>query len=276
MAVSIIGVVLIVIGVVCIFMKKSSQKKYSALSLTDTYTAAKLIELQKTISEQMGPGSFRQLAEVKGSIECADPLSAELSKEKCLYYKSEVEIEYEENYYHENHQTKRRELRTRRTSETITSVERGVNFYVKDSTGSILVDPTGSEIDLVKSVDRFEPANNVNYSNGSISWGGFSFSVGSNYSNYSREGRKILGYKFSEYIFPLRQNVFVIGEVSDSMGELRIAKPTDGEGVFIVSNKSEEQLAKEAKSSAQTFDIISKACFVIGAIMTVAGFFVKL
>jgi len=85
MAVSVIGVILIVIGVVCIFMKKSSQKKLTALSLTDTYTAAKLIELQKTIAGEMGAGSFRQLAEVKGVIECPDPLTAELSKEKCLY-----------------------------------------------------------------------------------------------------------------------------------------------------------------------------------------------
>jgi len=275
MAVSIVGIIIIAAGVACIFMKKSAQKKLIALNLTDTYTAAKLAELQKTISEQMGAGSFCQLAEVKGSIECPEPLTAELSKEKCLYYKSKVEIEYEENYYYENPQTKRRELKTRRTSETITSVERGVDFYVKDPTGRVLIDPTGSEIDLIKSVDRFEPVKNVNYSNGFLSFGGFSFSVGSSYSNYGREGRKILGYKFSEYIFPLKQNVFVIGEASDSMGELKISKPSDNEGIFIVSNKSEEQLTKEAKSSAQTFDMISKACFIIGAIVTVAGFFVK-
>ncbi|HBC76892.1 MAG: hypothetical protein A2008_03435 [Candidatus Wallbacteria bacterium GWC2_49_35] len=275
MVVSVIGVILIIIGVVCIFMKKSSQKKLMALSLTDTYTAAKLLELQKTIAGEMGAGSFRQLAEVKGVIECPDPLTAELSKEKCLYYKSEVDIEYEENYYQENQQTKSRELKTRRTSENITRVERGVDFYLKDDTGKVRINPAGAELDLTKSVDRFEPATNVNYSNGAISWGGFSFSVGSNYSDYTREGRKILGYKFSEYIFPLKQKIFVIGEATDSMGELQISKPTTDDGVFVISNKSEEQLAKEAKSSAQTLDIASKACFAIGAIMAVAGFFIK-
>lgn len=275
MVVSVIGVALIIIGVVCIFMKKSSQKKVMALSLTDTYTAAKLIELQKTIAGEMGAGSFRQLAEVKGVIECPDPLTAELSKEKCLYYKSEVDIEYEETYYEDNPQTKRRELKTRRTSENITCVERGADFYVKDDTGKVRINPAGAELDLTKSVDRFEPATNVNYSNGAIRWGNFSFSVGSNYSDYTREGRKILGYKFSEYIFPLKQKVFVIGEATDSMGELQIAKPTADDGVFMISNKSEEQLAKEAKSSAQMLDIASKVCFAVGAIMAVAGFFIK-
>lgn len=273
MVVSVIGVILIVVGVVCIFMKKSSQKRLMALSLTDTYTAAKLIELQKAIAGEMGAGSFRQLAEVRGAVECPDPLTAELSKEKCIYYRSDVDIEYEENYYEENPQTKRRELRTRRTSENITSVERGADFYVKDETGKVRVNPAGAEFDLIKSVDRFEPASSVNYANGAIRWGNFSFSVGS--FDYMREGRKILGYKFTEHIFPLKQKVFVIGEATDSMGEVQIAKPSDSEGVFVITNKSEEQLSKEAKSSAQTFDIISKICIPLGAIMAVAGFFIK-
>jgi len=274
MAVTIIGIILIIIGVACIFMKKSSQKRIMALSLTDTYTAAKLIELQKTISSEMGSsGSFRQLAEVRGKIECPSPLSAEISKEKCAYYISDVDIEYEETYYEEDHQSKRQVLKTRRASENITRVERATNFYVKDETGKIKINPEGADIDLITSIERFEPAGNVNYSSGAVSFGGFSFSVN---SNYMREGRKVLGYKFSEQIFPLNRDVFVIGEVSDSMGELTISKPAaDNESVFVISNKSEEQLAKEAKSSAQTLDIVSKICFAVGAIMAIAGFFVK-
>ena len=272
------GIILIVIGIICLFMKKSSQNRLTALNLTKTYTASELKEMFAGIAKEAGTGTLRQQAELKGTAECASPLSAELSKEPCVYFKSTVEREVEETYYEEDAQTKNKVMKTRRNMQLICSTERYCDFYIKDATGKTRVKPDGADFDLVKSMERYEPAAAMNYANGNLSWGSFFIPVAENVfnNNYNMQTHKILGYKMVEYMFPVNRDTFVIGEASDSTsGEVVIAKPVDTNNEFIISNKSEEQLMADAKQSAKWLDIAVKVCLALGAVLALAGLVIK-
>ncbi|MEZ7892557.1 MAG: E3 ubiquitin ligase family protein [Candidatus Wallbacteria bacterium] len=274
----IFGIILIVIGVICLFMKKSSQSRLMAFNLTKTYTAADLKELFSSVAKEAGKGNFREMVELKGTLECASPLTAELSKEPCVYFKSTVEREVEETYYEQDAQTKNKVMKTRREMQLISSTERNCDFYIKDATGKIRVKSDNAEFDLIKSMEKYEPASAFNYANGNLNWGGFFIPIAENVfnNNYNMQTHKILGYKMIEYMFPVNRDTFVIGEASDSSnGEITVAKPVESKGEFIVSNKSEEQLAADAKQSAKWLDIASKVCLAIGAVLALAGLVIK-
>lgn len=269
---TIAGIVIIVVGAVLIFLMKSAQNRLVALMSTETYTVKALQDLSGSVGGEIGKGSFKQMAEVKGTVECDTPLESDLTKTKCVYYRTEVERQYEETYYETNSQTNQRELKTRKGTETISSNVRFTDFYVKDETGKIKINPQSADIDLIKVKDSFEPSSGSSFSGGRISFGGFSFNLGSGI-DLNREGRKTLGYKLTESVFTPGKNAFVLGEVSDSAGELTISKPAKGQ--FIISTKSEEELSAGAKKNIQYFKYGAIACFVVGTILAVVGLVVK-
>lgn len=268
MGILIFGVVFIVAGAVCFYLKRSEEGTLMALSLTETYEVAKLKQLSQEINAEIGKGSFKQLVEVRGKIECDSPLCADISKEPCVYYKCNVRAEYEEEYFEEDPQTKNRVRKIRKEYETLSDINRDTYFYVNDGTGKIKINPAGAEIDCIKSVDRFEPA--TSFSGSRLSIGDFFLDLGNDFLR-SYERRRILGYHITEELFSLNKNVFVLGEISDSMGELMIGRSTEKNGRFIITNKSEDELRRESESGVKTYDIISKVCFVVGIIMVIYG-----
>lgn len=263
----IVGVLIFALGFLFIYLRKSEMEKVGLLASTETYTAQQLKELQKSIAGEIGAGSFRQLAEVKGKVECPSPLVSEMTQAKCVSCRSEVVREYEETYY-EKDDKGNRHMRTRRGSDTMSDNTRTTPFYVVDATGKIRIEPDGAEFDMVQVKDSYEPANSVNMSGTNISWGGFNFSLNSSWS--MGEGRKTLGYRFREYIFPLDRNVFILGEACDSGAELMIRKPLK-EGRFLISTKTEEEIAQAAMSSANLYKYLTFACFGVGVLVAVLG-----
>jgi hypothetical protein len=59
-------------------------------------------------------------------------------------------------------------------------------------------------------------------------------------------GRRTLGYRFTERAIPAGRQLYVLGEVADEGGELRVRKPAKGR--FIVSVRSEEAIVAGAKT----------------------------
>lgn len=271
MAFFIIGVVLILLGGLFVYLMKSSEGTFAALSLTREYSSKELRDIYDSVAKEVGKGTFREMVETKGKIVCDSPLSGEMSKEKCVYYKNEIVRDIEETY-HERDADNKEVMRTRKITETICSKECQADFYVQDETGRTKVNPEGADMSngLMKSVDRYEPATSVSYNDGYMRWGGYSFQMGNDYHHH-QEGRKVMGYKFTEYVFPMNKNIFILGEASDSMGELTIARPAAGGSNFIISTKSAEELKAGAKSGAAMFKMLSMASFAAGAIMMVVG-----
>jgi hypothetical protein len=263
----IIGIVLFIVGAFLVYNSFSQKKRLEAISSVETSTAASLQEIWQGVATEIGKGSFEQAAEVKGVIECDQPIESEIAKQRCVYYSMAVTRKWEEEYYERNSQTGKDERKTRQGSDTVASNTRSVPFKVRDETGTILVNPKDAKIDGERVVDRFEPQTAI--SGGTISFGKFSFSLG---GIGTGGGRQTLGYNFSETILPLNRRIFVLGAASDSSGELMIQKPRDKKDQFLISLKSEEELLTSSKSGMKWSLIGAIACFIVGIIFVVLQF----
>lgn len=262
----IIGIVLVVVGAFLVYSYFNQKKRMEAISGVETTTTSALHEIWKGVSGEIGTGSFEEPTEVKGMLECDNPIESEIDKQPCVYYSMSVTRKWEEDYYEKNQQTGRNERKTRQGSDIVSSNTRSVPFRIRDETGTVQVDPNDAKIDGEQIVDRFEPETAV--SGGKISFGKFSFSLG---GMRAAGGRRTLGYHFSETILPLNRRVYVLGAASDFSGQLKIQKPRE-KGQFIISMKSEEELLKSSQSGMTWSLIGAIACFVIGVIFVILHF----
>ena len=253
----IVGIVICIIGGFLVFNYFQQKKKMEAISGIETTTAAALTDLWKGVSGEIGTGSFEEPSEIKGVLECANPIESEIGKQPCAYYSMQVLRKWEEEYY-ETDKDGNRQRKIRQGSDTVSSNTRSVPFLVRDDTGTVKINPNGAKIDGERIVDRFEPETAV--SGGTISFGNFSFSL---QGLGAAGGRRTLGYQFTESILPLNRRLYVLGAASDSSGELMIQKPRE-KGQFIISLKSEEELLKSSQSGMTWSMVGAIACFVIG------------
>lgn len=256
MAGIIIGLALIGLSVLLIFLRRKSQDKLLEIKSTQTSSTKDLADLCQSVKDGIGnSGGFKQLSEIKGVVKCAQPLNGELSKQPCVYYAMNVSERYEETYYEKD--SKGNSVRRTRTgSSTVASNSQSVHFEVEDASGRIMVNPNGADIDPVQVVSKYEPSMQ---GRNSISFGSFSFNVAR-----STGDRKILGYEFTEKIIPLDRRVYVIGEASDSTGELMIQQPSEKGKPFIVTLKSEEELTKGTESNIKALMIGAIVSLIVG------------
>jgi hypothetical protein len=255
----IIGAVL-VLGALGLFLGSGSQKKkLLQIQGTETSTAKQLADLAADVGKEIGAGSFNQVSEVKGTIECARPLSSELSGTSCVYYSMSVTREYEETYWETDSQGNR-QRRTRRGSESVASNSRSCAFEVRDATGTITVEPDGAKFVDEKVFSQFDAG-----AGGSLSFGSFRFTVGS----LLMGDRRTIGFRLEESAIPVGRQVYVLGEAVDTDGRLRIQKPAKKGAAFMVSLKSEEQLVKGAKGLSSGLRIAGIVAAAAGAVIIV-------
>lgn len=263
----VIGIALLILGVVLMLIRRSQQSKLMEIMGTKTSTAQELQKAAEYVAERLGEqGSFKQITEVKGVLKCDSPIRSEIAQEPCVYYSMTVTREYEETYWETDSKTNRRERKTRRGSDVVSQNSQRIPFWVEDSTGQILVNPDGADIDAVQVIDKFE-----SNTGGVITLGGFSFNVGSIVGQMLSDSRT-LGYRFRESILPIGRQIYVLGEASDSTGKVQIQKPSE-KGKFIISLKSEEELVRSAKSTIQWLMIGAIVSGVAGLGLIVAGLF---
>nr|MDA8216722.1 E3 ubiquitin ligase family protein [Dehalococcoidales bacterium] len=242
MALVVVGVVLLILCAVLLLVRRSQQGKLSEIMATETSTSRQLAETAKYVAERMGEaGSFNQITEIKGLARCDSPLTSEVAKQPCVYYSMSVSREYEETYWETDQQTKQQVSKTRRSSEVVASNSQRIPFFVEDSTGQVLVDPAGADVDAVQVVDRFEPGENT------MSLGALRIDLGDLLPLGS--GRHTIGYKISEKIIPLDRSVYVLGEAVDSTGKVTMLKPREKGKKFLISHKSEEELVRSTGST---------------------------
>ncbi len=254
-----IPIALAAISAVLFFIGRGQGKKALDMASTETTMAAELSNLAAQVGREIGAGSFTRPAELKGEVECAQPLRAEMSGAACAWYRSTVTREYEETYTERDSEGRSRTA-TRRGSETVSSNERRTAFLVRDPSGSMEVDPEGAAVDGERVLSRFEQGE----PGPSLTIGGFSVSLGR-----IGQGRRTIGYKLEEWALPVGRTVYVLGEARDDGGRLRVAKPGAKGGRFIISLKSEEQLLKAARTGARVLSIVA-AVLMAGAAVLLA------
>lgn len=237
-------------------LSRGQGKKAFDMLATETTNAAELATMAADVAGEIGAGSFTRAAELKGVVECTNPLRSEMAGIPCAWYRSTVTREYEETYTERDSEGHSRTA-TRRGSETVSSNERKTIFSVRDDSGAVEIDSAGAAVDGERVLSRFEQGDR----GGTISIGGFSISLGA-----IGPGRRTIGYRMEEWALPLGKRVYVLGEASDADGRLKVGKPTAKGGRFIVSLKSEEELTKAAKSGSTVMRILA-IVFGVGALV---------
>ncbi|MDQ4105993.1 MAG: E3 ubiquitin ligase family protein [Actinomycetota bacterium] len=136
-----------------------------------------------------------------------------------------------------------------RRSETIASNEQFAPFIVEDASGAVGVRPEGAEIDALQVMNRFERDTG---GGPGITLGGITVNLG------NRE--RTIGYRCQESILPVEEPVYVLGVVRED-GEIG-SRETE-EHRFLVSYRSEEQLAKKYRRDARILTLVA-GLFVLG------------
>lgn len=254
----IVGGILIMVGIVLYFVHRRHTGRLGHMKRLRTSTVKSLQETAQAVAQEIGAGSWGEYVEVKGKIQCDRPLSSELSQTPCVYYETKVVREYEETYTDSDGHR-----RTRRSSDTVSSNNQSIPFWIEDSTGRIEIEPEGADIDAIQTMNEFRPQGG---GGSQVSFGNFSFS----FDVHIGSGGRTLGYRFVERLLPLDRRAYVLARVSDHSGRLALVKPTESGQVFLISLKSEEQLTTSSQKTADLTFYGMFASLGIGLVLVIA------
>ncbi|MFM7599742.1 MAG: E3 ubiquitin ligase family protein [Pseudanabaena sp.] len=264
---AIFGGILIVIGIILFFVQKNYSTKLQSIKLATASTVGELQQIASEIAGEIGGGNLREYVKVRGIVRSDRPLISELKQEPCVHYTMRVVREYEEQQTTTDSEGKTR-TETRRNSETVSSNSQSIPFTLQDHSGELVVSPDGGNIETVQILNEFRQEN---FNSSSISFGGFSLAIGAGMGG----GRRTLGYRYTESILPCDREVLVIGTAADDGGQVTLRKPIQSDKKFIISLKSEEELAKSTASAVKGFLYGEIACLAIGTILVILGIVLK-
>jgi hypothetical protein len=74
---------------------------------------------------------------------------------------------------------------------------------------------------------------------------------------------------------PCDREVLIIGTASDDGSQVALRKPIKSDKKFIISLKSEEELAKSTANAAKWYFYGMVACLAIGAILLILGLILR-
>lgn len=239
----IVGSVFLLIGSGLLYYGRKVQSKTDLLKRIGTSKANDIAGLI--------PG---EMVEVKGMVRSNAPLIAEISQRPCVWYHTQVTREYERR-----ERDSKGNWSTNRGSETVSTNENCISFYVEDESGRVEIQPYKAEADLLKVVDRFEDANDA--AGPTISIGGVSLGLGGNSS-------RTLGYRHVEKILPVDVPVYVIGAVQETP-QIGAPLPVTRNGRFIISHRTEEVLQQDWAKQARWLAYGALGSFAVGLILLI-------
>jgi hypothetical protein len=233
----IIGAGLVALAVLFVVLGKLQSNKSLDIRAAQTYTAANL-------QQQLGNGSLSEgrLCEVKGIIECDNPLVAPMTKQPCVAYNHQVERRYEE---------RDSDGSTRTNSETVHHDSRQVNFWVRDETGRVLILPERAQLELIQSASHFESGPSMGFQI-DLSRGVVDFQAGSGTN----------GFHYTESVLPLGQQVYVLGSLQNRQGQPVLAARDKQR--FLISWRSEEELVQSAAKWTTGFYAVAGLLVAVG------------
>ena len=242
------GIVLLIVAIVCFFVARGQSGKLRAMNAADTFTAQMLQDLHGRVVSSVGPEALAQPCEVTGTVESDAPLSAPVSGMACVAYVHTVTREYEEDVTNTDSNGKTTQEMARR-SETIETSQRRAPFYVRDATGRVLVNPEDADLDMVEAGGRFDAA-----------------------QPKPGERARTLGFRHAVQALPVGAQVYVLGCAVDSGGQPAIARgPRDRKQRFLISRRSERELAGSAASWARGLYYAAGGLGALGVALLVLG-----
>ncbi|MEO7911659.1 MAG: GIDE domain-containing protein [Roseiflexaceae bacterium] len=242
------GIILLLVAVGCWFAARSQAGRLRAFNAADTFTAQMLTDLYNRVVPTLGGEALAQPCEVAGTIEADTLLAGPLSNSACVAYTYTVTREYEEDVTTTDEHGKTK-TETAQRSETASNDERRTRFYVRDATGRVLIDPTDAEIDLVDSGTRFDPTQGTTLTR-----------------------TRTLGHRHQEQSLAVGTQVYILGCVVDGQNQPMIARsPKDHKQKFIISRRSERELAGAAASAARYWYYGASGAGALGIVLLVIG-----
>lgn len=255
----IFGIILIVVGLGCIFyLKPKIQRNLLEIQYMKTTSIPELYDMFAQMADAGMSDTYRQYTELKGSAFVNNPVNTPFSNQKVAYCDSKLSQVTEQRESYKDSNGVLRERMTKKEN-TISSEKSTETVYLKnnDSDKRVVLElsASGLKLDIPKSFDRFESRNNL---------GGYSFF---NHYSWNRNDASTLGFKMVEKTIKENQPLYVIGEAFKNGDEIYIGKPMDNKKPFIVSTKSEDDLINTSKNNA-TFALIGGiAAIIIGVVM---------
>jgi hypothetical protein len=232
------------------YAARNQKGKATSMAATETSTAQLLGDIHKNIVETLDAESLNERCEVKGVVECDAPLTAPLSDKPCVAYKKLVTRQYEEEVT-ETDSDGKQETKTQRGHETVESNDQRVNFWVRDETGRIMVDPTDAELDMQQTDERYDDERD---------------------SAWSTNRRRTLGHTTTEHALEVGTEVYILGFLVDVQGQPAITRPRTGKERFLISWRREEELSQAAEGSSRNFEIGAYVCAGLGVVLLIMGF----
>ncbi|MEM6437554.1 MAG: E3 ubiquitin ligase family protein [Cyanobacteria bacterium P01_D01_bin.115] len=263
----VLGLILLIVGAILFFVQRNQKSRLFSIKSARKVQAAELHTTAQAIADEIGGGNWRDYVKVWGEVKVKDPLISELKQTPCVHYAMTVKRVYEKTVT-EKDSDGRTTTKTERASDTLSSNKQSVPFYVKDSSGEVLVEPDGAAMETVKVLDEFRPVEDAR--GGMLQFGNFSFSLGDN-SFGTGGGSRTLGYQYTESILPLGRNILVVGSASDDTGIMTLCKPTSGDKKYIISLKSDEALAASTEKGAQGATLGMAICLGLGIVLLIVG-----
>ncbi|ASR34156.1 helicase [Prauserella marina] len=254
------GAALVALAVAAFYFMRHTKSELHTMIGTETLSIPEL-ERFRGVSDELGAkGTFRKVAEVVGTAHPRPQgaLKAELSKTECVWYRFEVERQYETVEYRDG---KRR--RTRRTEKVAGHTSQHGYAVIDDQRRTIGVDPNGTSPDRPEqTMDRFEP-----HRGGSGSMELFGISLP---SVFGGGNSTTIGYRYKEWVIRPGRRLYVLGEVHDRIGPLVIGKPQEG-GHFLISTRTEGELRADREKRHKLLAAGVIGGTLLGVVLIVAG-----
>lgn len=252
------GIVLLVVAAGMAVWAWVVTRRLETMARVETVGCGDLASLRDAAAQAAGPGAFSLVCEVTGTTRPGDEgaLTAELSKVECVWHRHVVARRYEDA----DTDSQGRTTRTTKT-ETVAELSSAAPFRVADPSGSLLVDPAGGMFDHAEQVvSRFEPHSQATEGL-SVSLPGINITAG--------RGNRTLGYEYNEWVVRPGARVYLLGEASDRTGRLAVGKPSSGP--YILSTRSEQELAGGLRTQQKVARIGLLVAGVAGVILLLAG-----
>ena len=177
-------------------------------------------------------GVFIGLVELKGTVQCGQPLESYLAGTSCVYYSYSIEERWSREVTEtvtDDKGNTRTVTRTETGWTTVGSETESTAFYLQDDTGSLLVRPEGARIEAQGVFDHTcTPLDSLYYGKGPA--------MGIMNSDLVR--------RFSETAIPVLAPLFVVGQArerKDIVAPEIAADPNAAE--FLISVRSEEEVS---------------------------------
>lgn len=259
MASFIIGGILIAVGVFCsIYFPMRIKNKNIEIQFTQTTPISELIAIL-TENAKAGLEGYRHYVELKGQTDKDTLQKAPFSEKEVAYYNADLYQVFEETETFTDSTGSHQRLK--KSESLMTNQKSTGSIALKDAQSGekvyIDISQSGLQLDTLKTLDKFEPVNNIQ-----------KYSFFSSY-RYNPMGARTLGFRMIENTIPLEQTLYVLGEACLVGARVNIEKPRDSKKPFIVSVKNEADIVQGNKTGA-------KVALVFGILLAVAGILVMI